>query len=57
MILISSERHMLNCTVMFGFKAMNNAVEYEALLVGLRLAREMQVKKLIINIDSQLVVS
>lgn len=48
---------MLNCTVMFGFKATNNAAEYEALLVGLRLAREMQVKRLIINFDFQLVVS
>ncbi|XP_022853497.1 uncharacterized protein LOC111374967 [Olea europaea var. sylvestris] len=42
-VLISLEGHKLNSTVRFGFKATNNIAEYEALLAGLRLAREMQV--------------
>jgi len=52
-ILVSPEGHKLTCTVRFGFKS----TEYEALLAGLRLAKELQVKKVIINCDSQLVVS
>ncbi|XP_022851791.1 uncharacterized protein LOC111373492 [Olea europaea var. sylvestris] len=54
-ILESPEGHKLNCTVRFGFKASNNAVEYEALLAGLRLAKEMQVTRLLASSDSQLV--
>ncbi|XP_022856263.1 uncharacterized protein LOC111377401 [Olea europaea var. sylvestris] len=56
-VLISPEGHKLNSVVRFGFKATNNVAEYEALLAGLRLAREMQVKRLLISSDSQLVVS
>lgn len=37
--------------------ATNNVAEYKALLVGLRLAREMDVKRLIIKGDSNLVVN
>ncbi|XP_022877018.1 uncharacterized protein LOC111395264 [Olea europaea var. sylvestris] len=55
-VLVSPEGHKLNSTVRFGFKAANNAVEYEALIAGPRLAKEMQVKRLRINSDSQLVV-
>lgn len=42
----SSEGHKLNCAVRFDFKTSNNAAEYEALLAGLRLAKEMKVKRL-----------
>ncbi|XP_022858151.1 uncharacterized protein LOC111379057 [Olea europaea var. sylvestris] len=56
-ILISPKGHKLNSVVRFGFKATNNVAEYEALLAGLRLAKEMQVKRLLISSDSQLVVS
>ncbi|XP_022886895.1 uncharacterized protein LOC111402791 [Olea europaea var. sylvestris] len=55
-VLVSPEGHKLNSTVRFGFKATNNAAKYEALLVGLRLAREMQVRRLRINSNSQLVI-
>lgn len=41
----------------FGFKASNKVVEYKAFLTGLRLAREIQIKRLLINSDFQLVVS
>lgn len=46
-----------NYVVRFGFKATNNIAEYKALLTSLKLAREMQIKRLLINSDSQLVVS
>ena len=37
-------------------EATNNTAEYEGLLVGLRIAAELGIKKLIIRGDSQLVV-
>ncbi|XP_022889077.1 uncharacterized protein LOC111404514 [Olea europaea var. sylvestris] len=51
------EGHKLNCAVRFGFKISNNGTEYEALLAGLKLARKMQVRRLLASNDSQLVVS
>lgn len=56
MVLVSPKEHKLNCAITFNFKATHNALEYEALLAGLRLAREMQLKRLVICSDSQLVV-
>ncbi|XP_022869271.1 uncharacterized protein LOC111388718 [Olea europaea var. sylvestris] len=56
-VLESPEGHKLNCAVRFGFKASNNAVEYEALLAGFRLAREMQVRRLVASSDSQLIMN
>ena len=38
-------------------EATNNTAEYEGLLVGLRIAAELGIKKLIIRGDSQLVVT
>ena len=40
----------------FKFKASNNEAEYEALIVGLKLAKEMKVESLEIFSDSQLIV-
>ncbi|XP_022871364.1 uncharacterized protein LOC111390538 [Olea europaea var. sylvestris] len=56
-VLESPEGHKLNCAVRFSFQASNNVAEYEALLAGLRLIREMQVKRLLASSDYQLVVS
>ncbi|XP_022895224.1 uncharacterized protein LOC111409403 [Olea europaea var. sylvestris] len=56
-VLESPEGHLLNCAVRFGFRASNKVAEYEALLAGLRLAKEMQVRKLLASSDSQLVVN
>jgi ribonuclease HI len=39
----------------FEFEATNNEAEYEALLAGLRLARDMEVRHLLVFVDSQLV--
>lgn len=41
MVFVSPEGHKLNSAVRFGFRATNNVAKYEALLVGLRLAKEM----------------
>lgn len=55
--LTSPKSYKLNCIVRFGFKASNNVVEYEVCLTGLKLVKEMLVKRLLINNDSQLVVN
>ena len=55
MMLISPEGHKIHCAIHFGFKASNNDAEYKALIAGLRLARELQVRNVKIFGDSQLV--
>ena len=40
----------------FGFKASNNQVEYEALIAGLLLAKDMRARKVECKTDSQLTV-
>ena len=56
LMLISPNEHKIHCALCFEFKASNNETKYEALLVGLRLAREMKVDFITIYNDSQLVV-
>ncbi|XP_052177535.1 uncharacterized protein LOC127791591 [Diospyros lotus] len=56
-MLISPEGHRILCALRFGFRATNNEAEYEALLAGLRLAKEVRAEALIIFSDSQLVVN
>ncbi|KAL5577794.1 hypothetical protein UlMin_019493 [Ulmus minor] len=56
-ILVSPDGVKLSCAVRFKFKATNNQAEYEALLSGLRLAKEVSARHLTIYGDSQLVVS
>ncbi|KAL5556880.1 hypothetical protein UlMin_039116 [Ulmus minor] len=56
-ILVSPDGVKLSCAVRFKFKATNNQAEYEALLSGLRLAKEVSAWHLTIYSDSQLVVS
>ena len=46
LMLISPERHKITCALRFSFKASNNEAEYEALLTGLRLAKELKVEHL-----------
>ena len=41
MMLISPEGHKIHCALCFGFQASDNEAEYKALIVGLRLAREL----------------
>ena len=42
----------MNCALRFGFEASNNEDEYEALIAGLELAKEMKVESLDIFSDS-----
>ena len=42
----------MHCAIRFRFKASNNEVEYEALIAGLELAKEMKVESLEIFSDS-----
>ena len=55
MMLVSPREHKIHCALYFGFQASNNEAEYEALLVGLRLAKELRVSHLKVYSDSQLV--
>ena len=52
LILISSKGHRMHCALRFEFKASNNQAEYEALITGLKLAKEMKVESLEIFSDS-----
>ncbi|GJY23655.1 reverse transcriptase domain-containing protein [Tanacetum coccineum] len=57
LMLISLERKEYTYALWFEFETMNNKAEYEALLAGLRMAEEMEIKDLAIFIDSQLVIN
>ena len=57
MMLISPKGHKRHCAICFGFKALNNEVEYGALIASLRLTHELQVHNVKILSDFQLVVN
>ena len=57
MILITPKGHRFHCAIRFDFITSNNEAEYEALLAGLRLAKDMNIKALDVYSDSQLVVN
>ncbi|KAM2155684.1 hypothetical protein ACFX1Q_047358 [Malus domestica] len=48
---------MLEKAITLGFKASNNEAEYEALPASFRMAKALEVKKLAIHSDSQLITS
>ncbi|CAL8167913.1 unnamed protein product [Prunus armeniaca] len=54
-VIITPDGTLLEQAITLGFPASNNEAEYEALLVGLRLAKELAIKKLAIYSDSQLI--
>ncbi|KAM2908832.1 hypothetical protein COP2_048302 [Malus domestica] len=56
-VLVTPDGSMLEQAITLGFKASNNEAEYEALLAGLRMAKDLAVKKLAIHSDSQLITS
>ena len=56
LILTSPDGIDVEYVLKFGFQASNNEVEYEAVIVGLTLAHSMEVDKLEVSSDSQLVV-
>ncbi|GJZ37176.1 reverse transcriptase domain-containing protein [Tanacetum coccineum] len=55
LILINPEGMEFTYALRFKFDATNNEAEYEALIVGLRIAEQMGVKNLQANVDSRLV--
>ncbi|GJT10043.1 reverse transcriptase domain-containing protein [Tanacetum coccineum] len=55
LMLVSPKGKEYMYALKFEFKTTNNEVEYEALLVGLRIEEEMEIRDLAIFIDSQLV--
>ena len=57
MMLINHKGYKIHCVIRFGFKALNNEIEYEALITNLRLARKLQDRNVKIFSDSQLVVN
>ncbi|XP_034218889.1 uncharacterized protein LOC117630253 [Prunus dulcis] len=56
LVLVSPDKVALEYALRFKFQASNNEAEYEALLAGLRLAKEMDARQIQIFSDSQLVV-
>ncbi|GAU41814.1 hypothetical protein TSUD_299800 [Trifolium subterraneum] len=54
-VLEGSEGVLIEQSLRFAFKASNNQAEYEALIAGMKLAREMEVQELKAQSDSQLV--
>ncbi|GKC54113.1 reverse transcriptase domain-containing protein [Tanacetum coccineum] len=55
LILTNPEGMEFAYTLRFRFNATNNEAEYEALITGLRIAKQMGVKNLQANVDSRLV--
>lgn len=56
-VLITPEGHKICYTLKLDFGAINNEAEYESLIHGLKIAREIGVKALQIYSDSQLIVN
>ncbi|XP_057760818.1 uncharacterized protein LOC130981225 [Arachis stenosperma] len=54
-ILESNQGTWIELSLRFEFLASNNQAEYEALLDGLKLAKEVEAEKLIVFSDSQLI--
>nr|GEV07430.1 reverse transcriptase domain-containing protein [Tanacetum cinerariifolium] len=55
LMMVNPKGKEYTCALRFEFETNNNEVEYEALLAGLRIAKEMKIQELIIFVDSQLV--
>ncbi|CAL2237149.1 unnamed protein product [Prunus armeniaca] len=54
-VIITLDGTLLEQAITLGFSASNNEAEYEAFLAGLRLAKELSIKRLAIYSDSQLI--
>ncbi|XP_059669890.1 uncharacterized protein LOC132315551 [Cornus florida] len=55
LVIISPNGECIKYALRFGFKATNNEAEYEALLAGLRMAKALEVERLVAYTDSQLI--
>ena len=56
-VLVTPDGLMLEQAITLDFKASNNEAEYEALLAGPRVAKDLVVKKIAIHSNSQLITS
>ena len=56
-VLFSLEKDKIECMIRLEFHSTNNEVEYEALIVGIDLARAAGAKNMVIHSDSQIVTS
>jgi ribonuclease HI len=54
-VLIPPEGDMLKYVIQIEFSATNNIAEYEGLVIGFQLAKEIGIQRLLIRGDSQLV--
>jgi ribonuclease HI len=54
-VFIPPEGDILKYAIQLGFPGTNNIVEYERLVTGLRLSKDMGIRRLLIRGDSQLV--
>lgn len=52
LVLKSLKVHKIHCALRFKFKALNNKAKYEALIAGLRLAKELKVNSIDMYSDS-----
>lgn len=57
LVLISPEKEEYTYALRLNFEATNNGAKYEALMAGLRIAREMHIEALDVRVDSNLVAS
>ncbi|XP_074377012.1 uncharacterized protein LOC141718528 [Apium graveolens] len=57
LVLQSPDRFMIEYALKLDFPTINNKAEYEALIVGLGLARAMRAKNLKFYVDSRLIVA
>ena len=55
-VIITPEREMLKYRVQLKFPATNNEAEYEGILMGLRVGKALEVKNLLLQSDSKLVI-
>ena len=56
-VLETPEKRLISYAIRLEFHATNNDSEYEALIAGLRIAKELEITKLDIFCDSKLVVN
>lgn len=56
-VLLGPDNFKCEYALRFNFKATNNMAEYEALILGLTIVKELKIKNLLVKNDSQLVVS
>ena len=55
-VLVSPEKDKFEYAIQLCFRATNNEAEYEALLAGLKLSKNMGIKNLTVKSDSQLII-